>query len=1239
MASQSETVVLRQGTFETASVTSALLRQGTFDTDSQETLRSKSGNIKRGAIAIPDIDNTTSKNEQRVKSIQSASQSDSGELKTIQANLQAVKSENVEATSRHLGNEQLGIPVSSRVKSTDSNKSHISKHSKSESAVESNTARNTGRGRTGSDSSRVSDKSLHIRDERGSENVNINSADQVQHSTDNEVQNNKGINSKPNGAVSDKRKAKTEKEHLRKDSKSDTRSKVNNSENFKTTTQKKLEKGHVKNISNKSNNSDSKTNGKVSVKKEKNATVRNNEVPVNQTTSDNSEEIKSVNSGSDSHNEKRVDIEDNDTTQSIDILPGDTNGSVVIDSEKVDAILSTKASEHNSIHLSKENDPAINLRFTKQSEDKTKTKTKESNVISDPDLNDKPEKSGNTHTERQMTTIGSRDDLTKYEPSSNSAPYSTVLPYRGEKTRSNMASNNGRMEESYEAVYMERDTLLTAEAAYKKRIKQLEDELAQFLKNIEEFREENIRLRTRVDELEGNNGQSGNTVVINTEVDELKREIAKLKAENTEYKGRMKDYLSKQAHLTARNEELVDENQELRARLEGGTDGDDNSADVTKQSDEITDNEEMSKLEDELTSVKGQLEQTKSKEDKLTNEVKKLKELEEKKRKEAEDLENEKLNLKKELDNYKETAKSAEKEKENAKDAEISELKAQIVKLQTENHGANEESMKMKAENLEQAKYVHSLEKQIKSYEKSVTDIETAKLQEIEDVKKRNTKLEQELKSAKKENSGTDEKIKKLESENKTLATQLDQKKTEVAELMTAFKGDHLEDENNKLKDELKKLQGEIRSKDADLENVQESLVQMSLVNSENKTMKSQLEESNKKLEEAVASNESIKAKMKKSTESESDLKEKLNSTKEKNDKLQRELESFNEAKEQIQETESAIAEKDNELAKLKRKCQNYEQDIAKRKKEYEQDFQDLKDELAKEKDDLQRDLDIERGRKKESTARLQRKYDELEEEKLSETSILKKEITDLKRQLGELENAKKAEKEVKELSRELRTVYKKYSEIAEELDQKNVLEQSVFEMTLKTEKMKTQLKLLEKDQREWMIQKDQIDDIENSNKRLTDENIKLKKMLEAKNVPKRIEFLETKQRDADARVQQLEGWVGGLYEETDSSANNNGRYRGNQRNYGSKYGYANNRRQISKPHYNQNSADAIEAYRSNNNFTYRQNRPRSVDDLEVENDTNVSTPTLPSIHSTQSLGYAQIHKRRLEKSTKKRRY
>lgn len=76
----------------------------------------------------------------------------------------------------------------------------------------------------------------------------------------------------------------------------------------------------------------------------------------------------------------------------------------------------------------------------------------------------------------------------------------------------------------------------------------------------------------------------------------------------------------------------------------------------------------------------------------------------------------------------------------------------------------------------------------------------------------------------------------------------------------------------------------------------------------------------------------------------------------------------------------------------------------------------------------------------------------------------------------------------------------------------------------------------MERDQKEWLIKKSQFDDIEASNKRLQEENLTLRTRGGAKKVPKQIdkqiEFLERKQKDAETRVKQLEGWVGNLYDE-----------------------------------------------------------------------------------------------------------
>ncbi|CAG2192857.1 unnamed protein product [Mytilus edulis] len=344
-----------------------------------------------------------------------------------------------------------------------------------------------------------------------------------------------------------------------------------------------------------------------------------------------------------------------------------------------------------------------------------------------------------------------------------------------------------RMTESYESIYEERRTLLEAEGAYRKRIKQLEDEMNQFLKTIDDLRSENRALRNRIDSLE-NSENSGNKLIeskhdkTEAKIENLEKERDKLTSENNDLTSKLTDIQVKYSKV---------DNDLAKLRLEQNSDSSKFDKKFGQLKNDLkTEQSVRKKLEDQNTILK-------TDKDVLKDEVAALRSLNKNLEAINEEFKNENIT----------TGELPNKEK--------MELKSQIITLQTDNQSLNEENIKLKAEHLKQVKSIHDLEKTAKSFESSVTAVESSKMTEIHDLQNENAKLKSEIKDLKETHADANNKIKSLESENKVLDETLSQKKVELSELMTALKDDDkFDSEIKRLRAENDRLKTECEEKD-----------------------------------------------------------------------------------------------------------------------------------------------------------------------------------------------------------------------------------------------------------------------------------------------------------------------------------------------------------------------------------------------------------------------------------------
>lgn len=511
----------------------------------------------------------------------------------------------------------------------------------------------------------------------------------------------------------------------------------------------------------------------------------------------------------------------------------------------------------------------------------------------------------------------------------------------------------GRRGESYETVYAERNTLLKAEIAYKRRIKQLEDEANDFLKHIDQLTSENTRLHARVEVLQG--------------------------------------------QLST---------------------GDDGSAD--------------------------------------------------------------KKSLQREHEDYELKSKDGGQKSDN----QISELKAQIVKLQTENQTANEELIKLKAELLSESRKLHALEKEKKSLASSVTAVESEKLDEIQDLQRDHSKLKKENKVQKGKIEELEKKVESLEFENNTLSESLAQKKTELDELLGVMK------DENKFDNEIKDLNNRVMK-----------------LEKENKDMELKHNSEKRKLEEEL--NET-KSKFEKSNSELNQLKSKTNELTSKNKQLSTTNKiltgTCDSQKEEIEKLKAEIERLKNELADVQKKLDDL-------KRETEDATTSLKDANTK-LEDTNNELQSIVSDKEAQISKMIAIADNLRAEKDTEKQDFEHEKEKF---TTEIDRLKVFEKHMSNMEMQLKTFVEKFEEsekqkaqLSSQLEDNDytisALEKQIFEYNLKTDTLTKRLGQLDRDKREienekrdWEVKRDKMSDIEASNKRLMEENRRLRGSLEDK--------------------------------------------------------------------------------------------------------------------------------------------
>ena len=531
---------------------------------------------------------------------------------------------------------------------------------------------------------------------------------------------------------------------------------------------------------------------------------------------------------------------------------------------------------------------------------------------------------------------------------------------------------------------------------------------------------------------------------------------------------------------------------------------------------------------------------------------------------------------------------------------EIRDLKLQIVRLQTDNQNQNYENEKLRAEYQESMKKLNSLKK---------GNAETDK-----------------PKNVTKGNNETDfmKRINTLEYENRALSESLAQKKQELKEILGVMKDENkFDNEIKDLKNELLKLKKEKREQELELakqkseftEKLKETASSFSEKSREYNELKIKCDEL-----------ESENGRMKKTTET-------LTETK---ISLQKELEHM---RAEVKRLEKELQESRDMYNKLYTETESASKDLKQTKAELEQFNRDLQTIVAD---------------KEGQISKLISQLDALRQEREIEKKMFVEEKDTLMKEnerLGVFErNYLKKEKELQSCQERLEESDLKRKQLSITLEDKGFevsnLQQQIFELNMKMDNYSKRMSQLDKEKREmeiekrdWEIKKDKVNDIESSNKRLLEENKRLRNQLEMTSLTSERKLSEpVVQKDTGP----TEAWV-------QEKANQQAMYIHKERSKKKVHIIEEHRVSKKRQHYTRSSPvrSTKQPQQKKEVLKVALNSSRSLEDIRKTPERRGSPdsqPSLPEVNKDPRLtfgggilgGYSQIHRNRIRAANKR---
>lgn len=404
---------------------------------------------------------------------------------------------------------------------------------------------------------------------------------------------------------------------------------------------------------------------------------------------------------------------------------------------------------------------------------------------------------------------------------------------------------------------------------------------------------------------------------------------------------------------------------------------------------------------------------------------------------------------------------------------ETRELKAQIIQLQSENQKLNEENVKIKADHYENLKKLHALESNV---------TESARSKDLSKDSMGNEQLIKEMKQLRDKNAKLETRVKSLEFDNKGLTETLSQKKDELVELLGVMK------DENKFDKELKELNSKVlrltrEKQESELANAKEKRV----LNDQLNETKSHLDDMSNELAEQKLQNHDLQSEISSLTNENKKFKALCNAQAGEINELQKEV---TELKALLMDSNAKydilLSETENTNADLKRT----KEDLEKFNKELQTLISDKELQISKliaQLDSMRQEKDTERKSHKE--------YQDITSSEMERLKLLEKDMSHKESELKHyIERNEESDRKRKQLEIQLEDKGFLVSN----------LEQQVFELNMKLDNISQRMSQIDKDKRdmendrrEWEVKRDKINDIESSNKRLLEENRRLRNQIE----------------------------------------------------------------------------------------------------------------------------------------------
>ena len=412
------------------------------------------------------------------------------------------------------------------------------------------------------------------------------------------------------------------------------------------------------------------------------------------------------------------------------------------------------------------------------------------------------------------------------------------------------------------------------------------------------------------------------------------------------------------------------------------------------------------------------------------------------------------------------------------------------------------------------------------------------------------------------------------ETENERLKSKLSEMDSKSKQWDTIYV------ENNKLKTKQAELEKRLQDSENDKMKLRNSIAtaessqldKLGAVQNENKKLQAELINLQTK-------NSSLERKMERLEQDNKDLVERMNQKKSELEELMRAMKAETNVELELKEANQEIEFAKNKIEDYKRDLDevNHRYQVLEKEKDSAKNALRLKESECKGLKAASEEKDTQLGELRRQVDMAKRNVKRLEDD-LEDTKQVEKDAVNMKARIRSLKNEiedslaanhklkqerTEARLEAERLNRELATASEALSEarryikklegergsrdkFEEELNTRRQreqdLERQAFDLNTRNEQLRAKLRFMEDEKEELLKNHGGLTEMEAINRRLQDENKKLRQMLVERNMEiaqrqsernalaNRVDNLERKQQDSDIKMQQLKGWVDTSY-------------------------------------------------------------------------------------------------------------